>query len=54
MEYIPEPSVLVCGEKVQLICHPRDSPTLQLKKRIESLPKMLGDLVYPLPLYNLK
>lgn len=52
MEYIPEPSVLVLGQKVQLICHPQDAPTLQLKKRIKALPEMLGALAYPLPLYN--
>lgn len=52
MEYIQEPFVLVFGEKVQLICHPQDPPTLQLKKKL--LSKVLVVLVYLLPLYNLK
>lgn len=54
MEYIPETSVLVFEEKVQLIWHPQNPPTLQLNKRTESLPKVLNVHVYPLPLYNLK
>lgn len=49
MEYIPEPSVLVFREKIQLKHHPQDPPTLQPKKRTESLPKVLGVLVYSLP-----
>lgn len=46
MEYIPEPSVLVFGEKVQFICHPHDPPAIQLKRRTEELSHCQRCLVF--------
>lgn len=44
MEYVTAPSVLVLGEKVQLISHPQKPSNLKLKKKSESFPKDLNQI----------